>query len=143
MQIRTDRVLVGLVAAVAVSLLGGGVAQAQSKGKSTQTEAVWVKYDSANQEAVVKVTKPGKGKDAKKLQRGREYSFKVKPEGSVLTRTTVTINGKKAEITDIPEGKTVNVYWRPDEKDAKVFAARKIDVIFSDEELDKRYGTGE
>ena len=65
----------------------------------------------------------------------------MKPEGSVLTRTTVAINGVKGEIADIPEGKTVNVYWRPDEEDPTILRARKIDVVMSDEELDEKYGT--
>jgi hypothetical protein len=88
----------------------------------------------------VKVRKPGRGKDAKLLKRNKEAVFAVKPEGSVLTRTTVSINGVKGEITDIPEGKTVNVYWRPDEKDPSILRARKIDVFLSDEELDEMYG---
>jgi hypothetical protein len=63
----------------------------------------------------------------------------VQPTGSVLKRTTVSINGKKGELTDIPEGKTVNIYWAQDEKDDKARFARKIDVIFSEEELDEMY----
>jgi hypothetical protein len=59
----------------------------------------------------------------------------------VLVRTTVAINGVKGELGDIPEGKTVNIYWRPDEKDPTILRARKIDVILSDEELDAKYGT--
>jgi hypothetical protein len=69
--------------------------------------------------------------------------FNVQPEGSVLSRTSVAINGKKGALTDIPTGKTVIVYWIPDAKDAKARFARKIDVILSEAELDAKYGTAE
>ena len=113
---------------------------AQAEGKSVQTEAEWIKFDPEAKTVTVKVKKPGRGKDAKLLKRNKEAVFAVKPEGSVLTRTTVAINGVKGEITDIPAGKTVNVYWRPDEKDPSILRARKIDVFLSDEELDAMYG---
>jgi hypothetical protein len=114
---------------------------AQAAGKSVQTEAEWIEYDSEARTVTVEVKKPGRGKDAKLLKRNKRAVFAVKPEGSVLTRTTVAINGVKGEIADIPEGKTVNVYWRPDEKDPSILRARKIDVIMSDAELDAKYGT--
>lgn len=112
-------------------------AGAQDKGKSTQTEAQWVSFDAAGETITVKVKKPGKGPNAKLLRRGKEVAFKVKKEGSVLTRTTVAINGKKGEIEEINAGKTVFVYWRLLEGD--VMFARKIDVIFSEEEFEARY----
>jgi hypothetical protein len=115
--------------------------EAQAAGKSVQTEAQWIEYDSEARTVTVKVKKPGRGKDAKLLKRNKRAVFAVKPEGSVLTRTTVAINGVKGEIADIPEGKTVNVYWRPEEKDPSILRARKIDVIMSDAELDAKYGT--
>ena len=34
----------------------------------------------------------------------------------------------------------MNVYWGPDEKHAGQRFARKIDVVFSREELEERYG---
>ena len=46
---------------------------------------------------------------------------------------------KRGELHEIPEGKTVNIYWRPDEKDDSQMFARKIDVVFSEEELLERY----
>ena len=61
------------------------------------------------------------------------------PEGSVLERTSVAINGVKGELTDIPADKRVNVYWLPDPENKDGYFARKIDVVLSDEELDKRY----
>ena len=78
--------------------------------------------------------------EALKLKKGKEASFNVIPEGSILKRTSVAINGKKGELKDIPEGKTVNIYWVPDPKDPSKRFARKIDVILSEEELDARYG---
>jgi len=115
-------------------------AEAKGKVKSVQTEAQWVEYDTAAKTVTAKVKKPGRGKDAKKLKKNKEATWAVKPEGSVLTRTTVSVNGVKGELGDIPKGKTVNIYWRPDEQDPSVLRARKIDVILSDEELDAKYG---
>ena len=86
----------------------------------------------------VKIDKPGTGPNKDKLKRNEEVSFRVVPEGSVLTRTSVAINGVKGELTDIPADKKVNVYWLPDPENKDGFFARKIDVVLSDEELDKR-----
>ena len=136
-----NRSVAGLaVFALALAFTSTIAGDAEAKGKSTQTEAKWIKFDAEANTITVKVKKPGRTSDAKKLlKRNKEATFAVKPEGSVLTRTTVAINGVKGEMTDIPEGKTVNIYWRPDEKDATVLRARKIDVILSDEELDAKY----
>ena len=131
------------VTAVFCGLAAPAALAAEDKAKSTQSEGKWIKYDAASQTVTVKITKEGKGAKppaALKVKKGREAEFKVNPTGSVLTKTSVAINGKKGEITDIPEGKTVNVYWVQDEKDPKVRFARKIDVILSDEELDAMYG---
>ncbi len=147
MQIWTRRTLVGIAAVAVVSLVAAAPdAQAQRKSKSTQSEAKWIKFDPETNQVTVKITKPGKGaKPPKelKLKRGKEATFKVIPTGSILARTSVAINGRKGELTDIPEGKTVNIYWAPDEKDKTARFARKIDVILSDEELDAMYGRGE
>ena len=56
-----------------------------------------------------------------------------------MTRTTVKINGLGGELTDIPAGKTVNIYWQPDEKQPGQRWAKMIDVILSEEELEERY----
>ena len=138
MQIRTGHAWMGALVLFIAAL--AGAAQAQS-GKSIRTEAEFIAFDAAANTVTVKVTKPGSGKHAEKLRRGREAVFKVKPTGSVLSRTTVSIEGRKANIGDIPAGKTVNVYWRPDEADKTLRFARKIDVIMTLEEFDKRYGT--
>jgi hypothetical protein len=131
-------------ALVAACLLAAPAALAAAdKAKSTQSEGKWVQFDAAANTVTIKITKEGKGAQppaALKVKKGREAIFNVKPSGSVLSRTSVAINAKKGELTDIPEGKTVLVYWVPDEKDPKSRFARKIDVILSDEELDAKYG---
>jgi hypothetical protein len=118
------------------------VAEAK-KSKSTQNEAEWIAYDAAAKTVTVKIMKKGKGPNSKLLKTKKEATFNVIPEGSVLTRTTVTINGIKSELQDISEGKTVLIYWIPDpNKEGELFA-RKIDAILSEEEMDEKYGTGE
>jgi hypothetical protein len=87
--------------------------------------------------------KKGNGPNAKLLKTKQDATFNVIPEGSVLTRTSVAINGVKGELKDIPAGKTVLLYWVPDPNKQGAFFARKIDVVFSEEELDEKYGTGE
>ena len=132
-----------LALVAALVLVAPAAFAAADKAKSTQSEGKWVKFDTAANTVTVKITKEGKGAkppEALKVKKGREAVFKVNPTGSVLSRTSVAINGKKGELTDIPEGKTVNVYWIADEKDPKSRFARKIDVILSDEELDAKYG---
>jgi len=136
---RRWRAAVGILAAAALVVGSLVPATAHAAGKSTQSEAIWVSFDPEAQTITVKIKKPGSGKDAKRLKRGKEATFNVKVEGSVLTKTTVSINGKRGELSDINEGKTVNVYWRPDEKDDSKMFARKIDVIFSQEEFEERY----
>jgi hypothetical protein len=118
------------------------VAEAE-KSKSTQNEAEWISFDAAAKTVTVTITKKGKGPNSKLLKTRKEATFNVIPEGSVLTRTTVAINGMKAELQDIPAGKTVLIYWVPDpNKEGELFA-RKIDAILSEEELDEKYGTGD
>ncbi len=131
------------VAAAACLLAAPAALAAEDKAKSTQSEGKWVKFDSAAHTVTLKITQEGKGAKPPaelEVKKGREATFKVNPTGSVLSRTSVAINGKKGEIADIPEGKTVLIYWLPDEKDPKSRFARKIDVILSDEELDAKYG---
>jgi hypothetical protein len=115
-------------------------AQAQGKAKSTQTEAEFLKFDAATSTITVKVKDPGKGPNARQLKRSQEVVFNVKPEGSVLTRTSVAVNGVKGELKEIPPGKQINVYWVPDVHKKGELFARKVDVVLSDEELEARYG---
>jgi hypothetical protein len=128
-----------LAVAAVVAALGASVANAQAAEKTTQTEARWISYDAATKTVKVKVDKPGKGPNKDKLKKNQELSLRVVPEGSVLKRTSVAINGVKGELTDIPADKKVNVYWLPDPENKEGFFARKIDVVLSEEELDKRY----
>lgn len=114
-----------------------------AEAKSTRNEAEWVKYDAAAKTVELKIKKLGDGPGASSLKVGQGAVFAVQPEGSVLSRTSVAINGKKGALTDIPVGKTVIVYWVPDTKDPKARFARKIDVILSEAELDAKYGTAE
>jgi hypothetical protein len=140
MRVRITKVL-GALAGVAL-LASPAFAQA-TKGKSVQTEAEWVAYDAAASTVKVKVKKNrgGKAPEGLALKEGQEATFKVKAEGSVLTKTTVAINSQKAELGDLKAGKTVMIYWVADTADPKARFARKIDQILSDEEADERYGT--
>jgi len=115
--------------------------------KSVQNEAEFVKYDAAASTVTVKITKKGKGNDElmkqfeDQVKIGKEATFNVIPTGSVLTRTSVAINGVKGEIKDLQPGKTVQVYWVEDPKSKGKLFARKIDVTLSEDELNKRYET--
>jgi hypothetical protein len=128
--------------ATAFVLAGAGVspAEAQPKTKSTKTEAKFVSYDDASKTMTVRVLKPGdRPKNAKLAMRpGKEAKFRIQPEGSVLVRTSVTADGMKSSIGEIPADKTLNIYWVPDEQDPNGRFARKIDMVYTDEELEAR-----
>ena len=129
--------LAGLALVFATTVASEALA---AKEKSTQTEARFIKFDATAKTVQVKVDK-SKGPNKKLMRTGKEVTFNVKPEGSILTRTSVAINGKKGELGDIPAGKQVNVYWVPDPDKKGEFFARKIDVVLSEEELDAMYGS--
>jgi hypothetical protein len=131
----------GSRAFVVALVLAAAPAAAQGTVASIRTEGEFVAYDAAAKTVTVKVEKPGSGPPAALLAVGQPATFRVEPEGSVLTRTSVSIRGEKGSLEAIESGRTVNVYWRPDAADPKLRFARKIDVILSDEELDLRYGT--
>ena len=139
------RIQVTMLAAAAAFALAASPALAQdaTKGKSVQTEAEWVAFDAAGNTVKVKVKKNrgGKAPEGLGLKEGQEATFKVKPEGSVLTRTTVAINSQKADLKDLKAGKTVMIYWVADTADPKARFARKIDQILSEEEAEERYGS--
>jgi hypothetical protein len=135
--IRTLRLSIALASSLAV-VGGAGAAFAQAAEKTTQTEARWLGFDPAAKTVKVKVDKSN-GPNKAKLKKNEEVTFRVVPEGSVLKRTSVAINGVKGELTDIAEGKRVNVYWLTDPENPSGFFARKIDVTLSEEELNKRY----
>jgi hypothetical protein len=142
MYMRAKRIL-GFAAAAAVAGLVAASQAPAAEQKSTRNEAEWVAYDAAAKTVTMKIKKLGLGPSAAQLKVGQEAVFNVQPEGSVLSRTSVAVNGKKGALTDIKPGKTVLVYWVPDPKDAKARFARKIDVILSEQELDERYGEAE
>ena len=86
------------VAAAACLLAAPTAWAADDKAKSTQSEGKWVKFDAAANTVTVKITKEGKGAKppaAIEVKKGREATFKVNPTGSVLSRTSIAINGKK------------------------------------------------
>jgi hypothetical protein len=139
---RAKRIL-GFAAAAAVAGMVAASEAPAAEQKSTRNEAEWVAYDAAAKTVKLKIKKQGLGPSAAQLKVGQEAVFNVQPEGSVLSRTSVAVNGKKGALTDIKPGKTVLVYWVPDPKDAKAKFARKIDVILSEQELDERYGEAE
>ena len=120
-------------------------ASAQGNQKSVQNEAQFVKFDEASSTVVVKILKKGKGNSAlmkqfdAQVKNGKEATFNVIPTGSVLTRTSVAVNGVKGEMKDLQAGKKVLIYWVEDPKKKGELFARKIDVVLSEEELDKRY----
>ena len=145
MQMRAKRVIGSFATAVAVGLFAVALAPEAfaAEKKSTRNEAEWVKYDATAKTVTMKIKKAGLGPGAATLKVGQQTVFNVQPEGSVLSRTSVALNGKKGALTDIPPGKTVIVYWIPDAKDAKTPFARKIDVILSEQELDEKYGKAE
>ncbi len=103
--------LCALVAVVAIAV----AAPAGAEMKSKKAEGRFLGFDSEANTIEVKV-------------KGKSTTFAVKPDGSVLTRTTVTINGRKAEFKDLPEKAPVIVYWRPDDADKKKKFARKVDA---------------
>jgi hypothetical protein len=132
-----------LAASVAISMLAVGLSTSPVQAasvKSIQTEAKFISYDPDTRTIEIKVLKPGKRPKNKKLKlsRGKPATFKVNPEGSVLVRTSVTANGKRSSLEEIPDGKTLNVYWIPDKDDPDARYAKKIDMIWTDEELEAR-----
>ena len=114
--------------------------EAQKKTKSTKTEAKFISYDADTKTLTVKVLKSGKRPKNKKLsmKRGKKATFKIKPDGSILVKTSVTADGMRSSIDEIPDDKTLNIYWVPDEKDPDIRFARKIDMVYTDAELEAR-----
>jgi hypothetical protein len=131
--------------AVVFAVVGLATAVHAAGQKSVSNEAQFVKYDEAASTVTVKILKKGKGNTAlmkkfdAQVKNGKEATFNVIPTGSVLTRTSVAVNGVKGEMTDLKPGKKILIYWVEDEKKKGELFARKIDVVLSEEELDKRY----
>lgn len=142
-QIRNSLASAFVLALAAAAFASG--ASAQGTQKSVQNEAQFVKYDEATSTVTVKILKKGKGNSAlmkqfdAQVKNGKEATFNVIPTGSVLTRTSVAVNGVKGEMKDLQAGKTILIYWVEDPKKKGELFARKIDVVLSEEELDRRY----
>jgi hypothetical protein len=134
-----------VVAAAILAVTFGAPAFAQGNQKSVQNEAEFVKYDEPGSKVTVKILKKGKGNGAllkqfdDQVKSGKEATFNVIPTGSVLKRTSVAVNGVKGEMKDLQPGKKVLIYWVEDPAKKGELFARKIDVVLSEEELDKRY----
>jgi len=129
-------------AAVALLLLSAAPdATAQPRTSRVETEGKLVSFDDTANTIVVDVDKTGRppGDLADVVKRGREATFKVKPTGSVLTRTTVKVNGRRAELAEVPMGKTVKITWKPDKDDPSMPFAWTIDTILTEEEMEERY----
>ncbi|UCE87732.1 MAG: hypothetical protein JSU66_08510 [Deltaproteobacteria bacterium] len=125
MQIRAKRFFAGWAALGLACLVVGVAAQpadAQSRQKSKQARGMFVSFDAAAKTVTVK-------------EKGKQVVYNVTPEGSVLTRTTVKINGVASTVTDLQAGFPVIVYWRPDEKDKTQRYARMIDAPDVPEDL--------
>lgn len=127
-----------LLLLIAFALLAPAAAFAKQT-KSTAHQAEWISYDADAKTVTVEIKRSGEGPNKKDLKKNQQVTFRVVPEGSILKRTTVAINGQKGELSDIGAGRTVLIYWVPDEENAGGYFARKIDVVLSQEEFDARY----
>ncbi len=125
MQIMNRRSL-GRVLLAAVALLfvfGVGTADAAKKQKSKLSkEARLLAFDTEAGTMTVK-------------EKGKKIVYKVKFEGSVMTRTTATVNAQPVKLVEIPLQARVNIYWRKDEDEPKRRFARKVDALNIPEEL--------
>ena len=90
-------------------------ASAEKKMKSKRAQGKLMELNEAEGTMTVK-------------EKGKKKVYQVKFEGSVLTRTTATINGKAVKLNELPLNAPVIVYWKPDEKDRKIRRARKVDA---------------
>lgn len=113
---RTRRLATRMVAgALAFGWLAAGLAPAalaEEKAKTERSNGRLEKYDKAASTITIK-------------DKGKQETFTVKAEGTVLTRTTVTVNARPGKLDDLKEGSPVIVYWKA-EGDGKF--ARKIDM---------------
>ena len=90
-------------------------ASAEKKMKSKRAQGKLLELNEAEGTMTVK-------------EKGKKKVYQVKYEGSVLTRTTATINGKAVKLSELPLNAPVIVYWKPDENDRKIRRARKVDA---------------
>jgi hypothetical protein len=121
MQLRNGHTVARIAAIALVALwVVGGVVSASAddavKTESQRTAGKFVKWDKDAGTVLVK-------------EKGKDVLFSVIAEGSVLTRTTVTVKAKPAKLADLQEGQIVVVYWRPAASDPNKKDARKIDAV--------------
>lgn len=129
MSMGIRRVCAG-VATLAVTVLLAGAptaAFAQAQAKTERSNGKLVKYEKEAGTITVK-------------EKGKDLVFHVTAEGSVLTRTTVTMNAKPAKLDDLKPGAPVVVYWKKNAQDATRRDARKIDMPKLPPELEENYG---
>jgi hypothetical protein len=108
----------GRVLAASVVLLFvfvGGAADAKSKSKVRKSDARLVSFDREAGTMTVK-------------EKGKKVTYKVRFDGSVMTRTTATMNAKPVKLEDIPVKAPLIVYWLKDEDEPKRRFARKVDA---------------
>ncbi len=96
-------------------LFVGGAADAKSKSRVKKAEGRLVAFDREAGTMTVK-------------EKGKKITYKVKFDGSVLTRTTATMNAKPVKLEDLPVKAPVIVYWLKDETEPKKRFARKVDA---------------
>ena len=91
MSIRVKRALIAVAAlAVVLTAFSACPAHAQKKAKVKQVQGQYLSFDEATSTIKVK-------------EKGKEQVYTVKPEGSILTRTAVKINGHGAKITELAQ----------------------------------------
>ncbi len=131
-------VLAAITLALFMSTLSTAPAEAAKKAKSTKSEGKFIEFNADDSTVTIKIKKAGKRPKNKKLKlkSGKKEVFRVKPDGSVLTRTSVTFDARPFPIRNIKENTSVIIYWIPDEKNADGRYAKKIDLVLSDEELE-------
>jgi hypothetical protein len=100
----------------------GSTAVAGSNSKIKKSQGRLVSLDTDAKQMTVKV-------------KGKKVVYNVKLEGSVMTRTTATMNAKPTRLEEIPIKAPVIVYWIDDEADPKQKFARKVDAPKVPEDL--------
>jgi hypothetical protein len=127
MSISMKRVLATIAAlALVLTAVGAGPAYAQKRAKPKRIQGKFISFDAT-------------ANTIKVQERGKEVEYTVKPEGSILTRTSVKINGHGAKMADLRPDMRLFLYWIPDEKDPKKKFARTIDVPNVPEELQEEF----
>lgn len=120
------RRLVRLLAGLAAIALAAGAAPAAAKepGKSEtkRLQGILQGYDAEAETITVRAS-------------SGPVTLNVMNEGSVLKRTTATVNSKPTQVSELPEGSPVIVYWIPDPNAEGEKFARKVDAPNVPEDL--------